>query len=1047
VAAPTQFVLKDATLQSGPSQFVLNATVTDYSNPKVAATYAANISGGEFRQILKNPTIPTGTINLDGKVNYAPQPGVPALQGVNLQGTLHSNELLVRAPQFSGPIRNLNANYSVDNGNFLVPSLTAQLLGGQLKGALTVHDVTGTQESKLNAALNNVNLGALKSLVKSPAMNNVGVAGKADAYVQATWAKSFTNLDVNLKADLNSTVTPTPAAPTTATPRVTNITTAQPAATQPIPAIGHIQAHYSGKSKQLSVTNSYIRTPQMTMTANGALNGRTGLAINLDRVDLHQIASLANAFSTSAKPAILPDISGIASFQGQVRGAMTTPHLTGQLQINSLAYNGLQWRLLRTNVDVSPERAALTNGVLFAVGPGQANFSASVGLHKWSFTDASPLAATLNAHQLNLANLAKAGNVQALISGTLSVNLNAHGTRNIPIGTAQVQLTKAVLSGQPIQSINLNANSDGNLVRSNLNVTLPAGTAIANGTYNLKQQNYDVVLRAVGIQLGQLTAVKSKDMGVSGVLSLNASGRGNIHNPQLSATLAIPKLQVKDQSINNIDVKADVANHVANVVLGSQVINTSLGGHATINLTGDYETTATIDTQSIPLAPLVAVYMPDQAGNITGQTEVHGTLRGPLKQPKNVEAHVTIPTLAVNYQNRVQIGAPQPIRIDYVNGVLAVQRSALQGTATDLQFQGRVPVVDRTKPVSLLLLGTVDLKLLQMFDPDLTTSGQLRFDINSFGELANPNVEGQVRIVNAALATTSAPLGLSNGNGVLTLTRDRLNITEFQGTVGGGTVTARGGVVYRPGLSFDMALQGKGIRLLYPDGVRSGFGMNLTLAGTTEAATLRGQVNLYNVSFTPQFDLTSMMGQFGGTTAAPPSQGFSNNLQLDLQVRTLQGLNLVSRQLSVDGSVNLNVRGTAAQPVILGRMNLTGGDFLFNNERFVLQGGTIDFVNPSMTQPVLNVAVNTTVQQYKVAMRFEGPVDHMRTSYTSDPALPPADIIHLVAFGSTSESAAANPSPPGNLAAEQKIASAVSGQVTSRVAKIAGLSQLSIDPT
>ncbi|MGZ4813867.1 MAG: translocation/assembly module TamB domain-containing protein [Terriglobales bacterium] len=1042
VATPTQFVLRNATLQSGPSQVVLNATVTNYSNPNIAATYTANLNGGEFRQILKNPTVPTGIINLSGKLDYIAKPGVPALQGVNLQGTLHSNELTVRTPQFSGPIRDLNANYSVQNGNLKVPNLSAQLLGGQLKGALTVNDIAGAQQAHLNAALNNVSVGSLKSLVKSPALNNVSVAGKADANLQATWGKSFSNLDANVIANLNSTVTPNRPSP-----QAVPGTIQTSADYQPIPVTGHIQLHYSGKSKQLSVTNSYIRTPQTTLSLNGALNGPTGLAINLDRVDLHQVASLATVFSTNAKTAVPPGLAGIASFHGQVKGALTAPRLTGLLQINSLVVNGSQWRLLRTNVDISPARAALSNGLLLSYGPGQATFGASVGLHQWSFTNTSPITAALDARQLNLANLSKAAKLQTPITGSLSLNLNLRGTESTPMGDAHLQVANAQVSGQPIRAANVKATSNGNLVQANLSVNLPAGTATANGTYDLRQQNYNVLLRAVGIQLGQLAAVKSKDLGVVGTLNLTAEGAGNIHNPQLAANLSIPKLQVKDQTINNLDVKADVANHVARVALGSQVVNTSIAGNATINLTGNYETIASLDTQTIPLAPLVAAYAPTQAGNITGQTELHGNLRGPLKQPKNVEAHITIPTLAVNYQNKIHIGAPQPIHIDYVSGVLNVQRSALKGTDTDLQFQGRVPIVDKNAPASVLLLGTVDLQLLQVFNPDYVTSGQVRFDINSFGQLTNPNVQGQVRIINATLATGEVPLGLSNGNGVLTLTRDRLEITQFNGIVGGGDVTAHGAVLYRPSLSFDMALQGKGIRLLYPDGVRSGFGMNLFLTGTTDAATLRGQVNLYQVSFTPDFDLTSLMGQFGGDTTPPPSQGFSNNLQLDLQVRTLQGLNLVSRQLSLDGGMNLNVRGSAAQPVVLGRINLTGGDFLFNNERFVLQGGTIDFVNPTMTQPVLNVSVNTTVQQYKVAMRFEGPVDHMRTSYSSDPALPPADIIHLIAFGSTTESSAANPSPPGNLAAEQKIASAVSGQVTSRVAKIAGLSQLSIDPT
>jgi translocation and assembly module TamB len=281
---------------------------------------------------------------------------------------------------------------------------------------------------------------------------------------------------------------------------------------------------------------------------------------------------------------------------------------------------------------------------------------------------------------------------------------------------------------------------------------------------------------------------------------------------------------------------------------------------------------------------------------------------------------------------------------------------------------------------------------------------------------------------------------------VLTLTRDRLDITHFQGTVGGGTVTASGGLIYRPGFRFDLAMAGKDIRLLYPEGIRQGLDLNLTLVGTRQAALLGGQVHITNLSFTPSFDLSNFLGQFTGSEAAPPPAGsFTQNLHLNLTAQSTTGVNLVSRTLSLQAAANLQIRGTAADPVILGRVNLTGGDLIFMGNRYVLEGGTIQFANPLRTEPVLNVAASTTIQQYQIYLRFEGPVDRMHTNYSSVPALPPADIIHLLAFGSTSEAAAANPTP-GTLGAESVVASQVTSQISSRVAKVAGISQLSIDP-
>jgi translocation and assembly module TamB len=227
--------------------------------------------------------------------------------------------------------------------------------------------------------------------------------------------------------------------------------------------------------------------------------------------------------------------------------------------------------------------------------------------------------------------------------------------------------------------------------------------------------------------------------------------------------------------------------------------------------------------------------------------------------------------------------------------------------------------------------------------------------------------------------------------------------------------------------------------------MRENVDVNLRLAGSTDNAVLGGSVNLSDLSFTQAFDLNSFVDQFSGGVPAPPSRGIAQNIQLNVAVNSTNSVNLTSRTLSIGGTANLQLRGTAADPVLLGRVNLTNGDIILNGNRFVLSGGTIQFVNPSETQPVVNLTLTTSIQQYNINLRFQGPVEHLRTQYSSDPALPSADIINLLAFGQTTEASNANPTPT-NQAAESLVASQVSSQVTSRVSKVAGISQLSINP-
>ena len=133
-----------------------------------------------------------------------------------------------------------------------------------------------------------------------------------------------------------------------------------------------------------------------------------------------------------------------------------------------------------------------------------------------------------------------------------------------------------------------------------------------------------------------------------------------------ATVIEIPQLQVRDQKIQGLKLESAVANHVASFTLNSYLLNTHAGGHGTIQLNGEYIVDVGLDTQAIPLAALVDIYVPSQAGNLAGQTEVHATLRGPLKDKTRVEAHLSISQLAVKYKDTIQLAADAPIRADMI---------------------------------------------------------------------------------------------------------------------------------------------------------------------------------------------------------------------------------------------------------------------------------------------------------------------------------------------------------------------------------------------
>ena len=1022
-AGRERFRLRRAILRSGDSSVELTATAENYANPKLDAEYRVRLDAGEFRRILKNASLPVGILVTDGKLAYQNQTNRPMLDLVRVNGKLTSTQLLVENAGVRMVIGNLGASYNVADGNMEVPDLRARVLGGELLATLRMRDLSGATRSHLVASLRSASLPAAQALGQSPTLRSVGISGTLDARADARWGKTIDDLVAQADASINAAM-------------------AAANDSHRVPVNGSLHARYEGRSKQVQLANSFLRTPQTSITMAGLLSNRSSLDVKLVSTDLHEFETLTNIIHPGAPPL---GLYGGATIDASVSGSTAAPRIRSQLNATNLRVKNTPWRLLRASINADPSQVNIADGLLEPGPGGQITFSMKAGLNHWAFAETSPVEVALDASQINMGAISRAASIQTPVSGMLTAHVSLRGSEQRPLGQGSVSLTRAKIQDELVDAVNLNFQARDEQIQGTLATRMPAGATNTNFAFNPKQKTYQVQLASDGIRLDQLQTVKARNVPIQGVLNLNAQGAGSLENPGFHATLTIPELSLRGQKMSAFKFESSLVNHVAKFNVSSQVIDTAVNGQATVQLSGDYLTEAALDTQAIPFEPLLAAYAPAQSGAIGGQTELHARLRGPLKQKDRLEAELTIPTLAVHYKNNIQIAATGPIHADYRGGVLEVQRSGLRGTGTDLQFQGRVPLTSKA-PASLLLQGSLDLQLAQMFDPDITSSGQLRFDVNSYGQRQQPNVHGEIHIVNADISTTSAPLGLQNGNGVVTLLGDRLQISQFHGVVGGGDFSASGGVVYRPALRFDVALAGRDTRLLY-NNVRGAFDTKLALLGDMDSARLQGQVTVTQLQFTPAFDLMDFMGTFGGGASTPPPiGGFQQALALNVGVDSSGGVNLVSRTMSLQAGANLRVTGTAAQPVILGRVNLNGGDLIYRGNRYVLQGGTIDFINPSETQAVVNVSANTEVQQFNVQMHFWGPVDHLHTNYSSDPALPPSDIINLIAFGKTQEASAANPNPPGNLAAEQAVASQVSSLVTSRVEKVAGLSQLSVDP-
>jgi translocation and assembly module TamB len=1018
-ATPSGLSLESAELKVASSAISFQGVLANYNNPVVEGNYDIHIHTPDFSAM--SPDVkPSGDVLLTGTLHYRGASGEPLLRAVSIDGRIASEALAAASSGARLDLRRLRGEYQLRNGTLHARHIDAETLGGQVNVDAEMEHLDRTPVSRARMLLRGVSMQAAQGAIRTSELRGITLSGRLDGTVVANWTGGGTNtLRVSSDLDLRS--------PTNAKANLSR---------KVLPVDGSIHATYDATHDTIAFRQTTLRVSSTTLALQGEVSKHSNLQVDVNAGDLNQLAALASALRPGQSTASA--ISGSAELKGTVQGSMHQPNLTGQLSAQNLQIQGSRWKRAQLKVQANPSQIVLENGSLLNAHQGQASFSAKLELHNWSYVPSDPITLNISAQRMSVTDLQHLANQQYPISGDLSAEISIRGSQLDPAGTGSVKILNARVYDEPFRNLEVKFHGDKGSITSTMNASLPAGSATASLSYTPRTKAYNFTLDAPSVVLQKLSMVQAKNLPLTGTLTASARGQGTLDNPQLTAVIDLPQLQLRQNSISQLKAELHVANQRADLALSSQVAQTSVRMQAKVNLTGDYYAEAAVDAGKVELDPLLAMYLSSVPEGFQGEAEFHATMKGPLKDKSQVEAHLTIPRLNASYQS-LQIGATGPIRADYSRCVVTLQPMEIKGTGTSVRMRGSIPLGGGTAP-NLSAQGSIDLQVLRILAPDLRSAGTIALDIHASSVANSPSVQGQVRLQDVALATPDAPIGVDKLNGTLDITNDKLRISSLTGQAGGGQVSVGGSIAYQPHLQFDVALQGRSIRLRYPEGLRALLDGNLSFSGTTQASTLSGRVLIDSLSFTPDFDLAKFGDQFGGS-AAPSQPGFADAVKLAIAVQTKDNLSATSSQVSIEGQANLQATGTAANPVIIGRTNLASGELFYRNVRYQLQRGIISFDNPTETEPVMNVSVTTTVEQYNLTLTLKGPFNKLTTSYVSDPPLSTADIINLIARGKTVQESNAS-----SQSTDSMIASQAASRASGSLQNLAGLSSLQIDP-
>jgi translocation and assembly module TamB len=768
-----------------------------------------------------------------------------------------------------------------------------------------------------------------------------------------------------------------------------------------------------------------------------------------------------------AGAAALPiTIGGQAEIHGTWSGSLLNPKLSGTLKASDLQLELIALDQAAAATNTAPhyvhldavEGVASYSDTRIAIdhaqvtrGPAHLSVSGTV--------DATPsriptFDANSMVHLKLGANALEASDVQPFlglnlpIAGKLSAQLQADGPLHAVNGSGFVELNSGSVYGEPVRKLRL-AGSIANQVLqlSTISAATPAGTASGTASYDLRARTFQADLHGAGLNVDKIEWVRQQNLKATGRLGFALQGTGTLNDPHLEADATLASLALAGEPLGTVHLAAHTANRIASYQLTSQMEGATIVAHGQTGFDNGYPTQAAINFTRLNIGTLLRLQHVDA---FKAESSLAGaiTLSGPLAKPEQMRGEARLQTLDATVAG-VHLHGEGGLHALLGSGHIHLDPLHVTGDNTDMRLAGDVEL-NGTHQLDLAASGTVNLKLASTLNSDLTASGISTFQVEAHGTMEKPILAGRVDFENGALALEDMPNSLSQIQGTLLFNQNRLEVKKLTAMTGGGLLSIAGGVNFQNGLYADLTATGKGVRIRYPQGISSLADAQMHLQGSRNNLLLAGNVLITRFMVSPEMDFAALAAQTGGVSAPPAPNAPSNHLRLDIHIASSPQLSFQNAFAKLAGDVDLRVRGTLANPSVLGRISVTEGSATLAGTRYDLQRGEIAFTNPVRIEPIIDLNATAHVQDFDIALGLHGTREKMAVSYRSDPPLPEADVVALLALGRTENQQRINTQQQvqalSNPTTDALLGGALNATVSSRVQKLFGAGSVKVDP-
>ncbi len=376
------------------------------------------------------------------------------------------------------------------------------------------------------------------------------------------------------------------------------------------------------------------------------------------------------------------------------------------------------------------------------------------------------------------------------------------------------------------------------------------------------------------------------------------------------------------------------------------------------------------------------------------------------------------------------------LELHYTDKKLEVDATLKQPQMQPLTVSGRVPLdleatikakqLDPELPLDFTAkLPPSSLALVPKLAPQVVRiEGTAGLDVRVAGTVGKPAITGAVVVAlkGARIANENVP-AIGAFDGRVSMAGDTVTFERFRGEIGGGTFNLGGTIKITDPKDpvFDLRLQSDEVLVKRDDSITVRADADLKVTGPLKAGSATGTVFVTHSRFFKEIDILPIGLPGRAPPPAPKSAAkgpavisFPNpplrDWKFDLEIKTRPDDPFLVRGNLANGAVAVNLRlaGTGLEPYLDGNLRIEKFVASLPFSTLSITRGFVYFQKDEPFQPALDLQAESKLRDYTVGAYIHGRAGEPQIEFTSDPPLAHADIISLLATGTTTGELAGN---------------------------------------